>query len=508
MLNKVLNILYHFDMFGPFPKLYIFKRERYQSLFSLLFSFLIMLLLFTYTFLSIVDYIQNERPTVVYSKSNDKEEERKKKLEDTLLMFQFIDLNTFKKLDDSIAYLEAEYKAVYNTGESESSQLKINYCEFGVNLNPKYKEFFEERFNMLSKEYNQSDKEVKNFFCIDNPNSDKSLFYHPDIGYSNVIINIKLNNQNSYDPKNISLMIVYENNLINHNHKDSPISEGISFQFIQGFSYNEYTSVNYYFQYLKYETDDGLFFDNIKYLRGISFLDMSYYRSNQNMGNLDLNSSSIIGDIIIELNKSNYDYYRRTYKKLQTLLAEIMSVVSLVFQILSKILTFLNKKKMSVDIITKLFEVDNENKLKKLAKNYNAVETDRIKIVPEKINKSFELKEKISLEEKTSEKIINEPKNKNVFILKKINIINVIKSFICNSNKDKLVSLCHDIIITDMCIETILQKFYNLERIYNELLDINKYDLGLNKNQKFRQLNSIINVLNNEIKKQNNKLDN
>lgn len=112
-------------------------------------------------------------------------------------MFQFIDLNTFKKLDDSIAYLEAEYKAVYNTGESESSQLKINYCEFGVNLNPKYKEFFEERFNMLSKEYNQSDKEVKNFFCIDNPNSDKSLFYHPDIGYSNVIINIKLNNQNS-----------------------------------------------------------------------------------------------------------------------------------------------------------------------------------------------------------------------------------------------------------------------------------------------------------------------
>lgn len=114
-------------------------------------------------------------------------------------------------------------------------------------------------------------------------------------------------------------MIVYENNLINHNHKDSPISEGISFQFIQGFSYNEYTSVNYYFQYLKYETDDGLFFDNIKYLRGISFLDMSYYRSNQNMGNLDLNSYSIIGDIIIELNKSNYDYYRRTYKKLQTL---------------------------------------------------------------------------------------------------------------------------------------------------------------------------------------------
>ena len=50
---------------------------------------------------------------------------------------------------------------------------------------------------------------------------------------------------------------------------------------------------------------------------------------------------------------------------------------------------------MSVDIITKLFEVDNENKLKKLEKNYNDVETDRIKIVPEKINKSFELKEKL-----------------------------------------------------------------------------------------------------------------
>ena len=40
-----------------------------------------------------------------------------------------------------------------------------------------------------------------------------------------------------------------------------------------------------------------------------------------------------IGDIEISLNKSNYDNYKRTYQRLQSLLAEIMSVISLLFEI-------------------------------------------------------------------------------------------------------------------------------------------------------------------------------
>ena len=43
-----------------------------------------------------------------------------------------------------------------------------------------------------------------------------------------------------------------------------------------------------------------------------------------------------------------------------------------------------------------------------------------------------------------------------------------------------------------MCVETILERFYNLGRIYKSITDIEKYDLGLNKDSRFREINSII----------------
>ena len=58
-------------------------------------------------------------------------------------------------------------------------------------------------------------------------------------------------------------MIVYENNLINHEGKKVPISESISFDFIRVFNSKNYYSINFKFQYLKYGTDDGLFFDSL-----------------------------------------------------------------------------------------------------------------------------------------------------------------------------------------------------------------------------------------------------
>ena len=57
-------------------------------------------------------------------------------------------------------------------------------------------------------------------------------------------------------------------------------------------------------------------------------------------------SESNIGDIKLEINKSHFDYYSRTYKRLQALLAEVMSVVSLLLEIGRQISSFLCEKKM------------------------------------------------------------------------------------------------------------------------------------------------------------------
>jgi len=492
MLQKARNFIYNFDIIGPSPKLFIFNKETYQTLFSLILSMLIIISSFIYILYSIADYIQNNRPNVVYSKSNDNNEERKINLKDVLLMFQILDYNTMKKVNESIAYFESINVAIYDNAKVNFYPIEVKACKPGENLNIKYENYLKHKFDELHEEQVQEDKNIKDFYCINTQNIDLSLFYEPNVGYSYLDLNLILKNQSLYRPEDISIMLIYENNLINHDNKKSPISVGISSQILQTFSSEEFYITNFNFQYLKYETDDGLFFEDLKYLNSISFFDMTYLINNQEKYDLENDlikyNSSKFATFRFALNKSNYDFYRRSYKKIQTLLAEIMSIVSLLFEIGRQILSFLNEKKMSIDIIRTLFNIEKKSRKYKF-NNYD----DRIKIVPEKMNNSFKLSEKNSIYLKTSTSINEEPENKTEVILKKINVFHIIKNFFCcNNPKDKLISLCHEIIQNDMCVETILERFYNLGRIYKSITDIEKYDLGLNKDSRFREINSII----------------
>ena len=58
------------------------------------------------------------------------------------------------------------------------------------------------------------------------------------------------------------------------------------------------------------------------------------------------------------MNKSHFDYYIRSYQKLQSLLAEIMSVISILFELGKKISIILCNKKMSKDIISYILYPD------------------------------------------------------------------------------------------------------------------------------------------------------
>ena len=58
MLQKARNFIYNFDIIWPSPKLYIFNKETYQTVFSLILSMLIIISSFIYILYSVVDYIQ------------------------------------------------------------------------------------------------------------------------------------------------------------------------------------------------------------------------------------------------------------------------------------------------------------------------------------------------------------------------------------------------------------------------------------------------------------------
>ena len=192
----------------------------------------------------------------------------------------------------------------------------------------------------------------------------------------------------------------------------------------------------------------------------------------------------MIGTITFQISKSNFDSYRRSYQRLQSLLAEIMSVVSLALEIVRLISYILFNKKISKDIIKELLNKSDNDKLYQSSRNINNTlkksthfserSNIKLKTIENPIDNSDYLEEKKDKLKYTN----NHPKikkNNKLDIynrtLKDINYYDFIKSYFCfKNNKTELINLCHKIITEDMCIERILERLYNSENLYHHFL--------------------------------------
>ena len=101
-----------------------------------------------------------------------------------------------------------------------------------------------------------------------------------------------------------------------------------------------------------------------------------------------------------------------------------------------------------------------------------------------------------------------EEKNINNKFMKEINYFHVIKSYLCfKDNKSKLIQLCHNLVIEDMSVERLLQRLYNLERIYFSFLKEEKGKIKLIKIKRFKEINKCLMDINNEIYNSRNKIE-
>ena len=183
-----MNFLYKFDILGPNPKLYIFKNEKYKSLFSLLISLIIIFISFIFILYSLIIYFKFDKPTVSYAKSNDLNEERKIYLKNTLIMFQYLDFFQSKKIDESIAHFNAQYRAIYDNGTTKYFDLKVENCKLGKNIDSRYGKYLKEKIKQLSSnEFLINDKDIEDFYCISSDDNDLNLFHLPDIGYNTIL---------------------------------------------------------------------------------------------------------------------------------------------------------------------------------------------------------------------------------------------------------------------------------------------------------------------------------
>ena len=514
MFENYKLFLYHFDFIGITPRLFIFNNDRYKTILTSFISIFIILFSFIYTISSLVEYFKYENPIVSYSKSSDNIIEREIFLKNTFLMFQLVETTSSNIIDDSIAYFEGNYKIIYDDGNYGEGPIYIEKCEFGKNINVKYMSSIKSRLNF--------ERPIETFYCISSKSHNISLFYKPNIGYSLINLDIIIKNNNYYIPEKILPLIISENNIIDHINKKKPISESFIYHQASAFNSLEYTKIDYVIQFIRYESDDGLFIKKNKIFNGISFSNMIFYRAATETydlnKDLEQNNFSKIGTLSFEINKANYDYYKRNYPKLRALLAEIMSVISLVFEFGKQISFFICDKKMSQKIIEILLDKENllnqRNYKKNNLRNKSNIEEKKLSSGRDKIeNKLIDKKNNTDFSENNYHSKLNISKDYDIFpkneinknnnkkVFKKISCFYILKSYFCfKDKKTNLINLCHATVIQDLCVEKILERFYNIEKIYHFFINKEKGKIESLKIKRFKEIKKYIDEISNETK--------
>lgn len=247
MTFKAIDFLYIFDIIGPTPKLLIYNKERYKSSFSSVISIIIIIIVISLSILLLIQFFNYDSPIIAYSKANDYLVNREINLTDSFLIFQLMDTKQNLHINNSLAYYEAEYIAIYDNGSILYSPLKVEPCQIGKNLNMKYHDITEEKYKF--------ERKLEDFYCLSTEGSynlnDINLFYLPDVGYSEIRLRIKIKEGINIPLENIQTLIVSENNIIEHKNKTNPIRQGFIYFITLACSSIEYTVVNYNFQYIK-----------------------------------------------------------------------------------------------------------------------------------------------------------------------------------------------------------------------------------------------------------------
>jgi hypothetical protein len=172
-----------------------------------------------------------------------------------------------------------------------------------------------------------------------------------------------------------------------------------------------------------------------------------------------------IGAASIRVSKTNFDYYNRTYSRIQTLLAEIFSVIELITGIGNMVCALVVNKKMSRKVIKHILYRNNkaniENDDKNTLDNSNAKTTyldNQIQV--KETNNNLNVGAFNTLEKPPS----NYNEEKVIKALDHSNYFHFLKSYLCFKDPNTLlINECHEQYKEEVCIENILKRIYDSE---------------------------------------------
>ena len=474
MTIKIKSLLYKFDFIGLIPQFRILEETRYKSVFSSFLSIAVVIFSIAFVVYSFIDYL-HQNPHLQYYKNNDYSTNKTYTISNSLLMFKN-DFYCFSNDSDISKLIVTKWDDPRNNLLYEY----INYepCELGKNLDIKYKNIIEifERIEETN---------ISEYTCLNFNNTKFTLYDNSQIS-DNYERFLELTLESTCEDYILAFQLVTQNDFLEHNNRDNPIVPFYQKHIIT--SMNTKTNLQYYYNYIKYESDEGFIFSDKKIFEGIGISDSKKFDETQ-----------ILEDILsikFKMNGANYDYYQRSYTKFQAFVADVSSLINLIITICKILSEFLLYKKMNKDIIKNILSI-NENKNNNISKEkqFHKIFDNNFEIIKDKEEKkevdskhndstrSEGLPKQIKFEV-ISEKENNDDKITNV--MKKLNTLAIIKSFFCFKDKKiKLINLCNDIIEKDICIERILKRLYLIE---------NEFDIL--RNEKFFEIQNIIDSLN------------
>ena len=106
------------------------------------------------------------------------------------------------------------------------------------------------------------------------------MFYIPDTGKSSLSLNIRLSQNSKYTANDLIISIINGNDIINQTSRKNPISNNYFTSTYTSFSKNKFNVINYYLQFIKYESDDGFLFPNSHIFNAKAFSQMTIMERN------------------------------------------------------------------------------------------------------------------------------------------------------------------------------------------------------------------------------------
>ena len=446
MEDKFDSILFKIDILGPEPKLNIFGDDKYKTRFSSICSIIVIAILIAFTIYSIVEFFEYKNPSIIYVKDNDVEMNRTINAHDSV-MFAVLDVSDDTILNESQIYFVASY--IIRKGDNvEYSPLTVERCEFGKNVDPNYKEQL-------------SNYDLEHFYCIAENLNDYPLIYNSE-GDTGIYLSIKLNQSSGYTPDDDLVMYFLNgNDVIDHKNDNDPFLNTYYTLQITDIDINKYNVFRYYFQYIRYDSDKGFIFESIHSYNAKSYSHMT----NMKVSKSEMMDEDEIGAALIAVSTNNFDYYIRNYSRIQTLLAEILSVIELITGLGNMVCAFVLNKKMSRKVIKHILhrngkvnvENDDKNTLDNSKDKTNYLD-NQIQIKETNINLNMSSYNHF---DKTSS---NCDEERVIKVLNNSNYFNFIKSYLCfNDPNTLLINECHEQYEEEVRIENILKRIYESE---------------------------------------------